>query len=571
MPNYNSIEYKSMIKDIEDLKEQNILDFQDNKNLRKEIEKLEEQLRDKTKLNDLKMRKIERDYAKLKRVIIDENVSITLNNKIDTSKKELNNKIETNRAEVNSELSKINEQLNNKANKDDITRLSSGTPLFASSISGMIDTTKNYVNTTDGYLYRYNGSAFEKTTVLYQATGIDDVNQKKIDRSIQGRMSVNIFNKATQVDGFLSSIGTILVNADYFTSDFIEVEEGNYSGIYHKGQWFICKYDSSKTIVGSRVLNSNSNISFTVESDVKYVRISFKKSTENLQIQRGSKLTAYEEYGKSFIVEDSISQDLKNAISQKSSNVIKVSKENGDYDSLTLAIANSNNGDVIIIYPGVYDNEKIVNRDKDISIIGLDKTKCIIQNSFDVYGQDPITMTQGYIANLTIKALASDDYIYQDGVSECYCLHVDTAGDNSNLLVENCDFYSWHWACVGIGLHQNQKIKFKGCEMYNMQDDVLKRRYAALFHQRNADNVDEQELIFENCLMKSKAGKTFSYQKVGNNSNMILTMYRNILFDEVNGTNCLNGFIRSGENLDVSGSLKLSNDSFGNNVATLNA
>lgn len=618
--------------------------------------------------------------------------------------------------DLDKRIDSINSQLDNCAKKDDVTRISSGTPLFASSVSDMTDVTRNYVNTTDGYLYRYNGNTFEKTTVLYQATGIDDLNQAKINKSLQGRLSVNMFNKDTQVDGFLSSIGTIAVNENYYTSDFIEVNEGNYSGTYHTGQWFICKYDAYKSLIGSRVLNSNSNISFTVESGVKYVRIAFLKTTVNLQIQEGTqlteyepygqtyfiensisedkltdevreklnvdlgafltgrksvnlvdrtketigylggsgtiitsnpsystsdfievtegksyigtyaknyflctfdkdksmvgtrvyttgnivinvalgsgikyvrfsyentiknlqfqegtKLTAYEEYGKSFIVEDSISQDLKNVISQKSSNVIKVSKENGDYDSLTLAVENSNDGDVIMVYPGVYDNEKVVNRDKDISIIGLDKTKCIIQNSFNVYGQDPVTMTQGYIANLTIKALASDEYIYQDGVSECYCLHIDTSGDNSNLLVENCNFYSWHWACVGIGLHQNQKIKIKGCEMYNMQDDVPNRRYAALFHQRNADNVDGQELIFENCLMKSKSGKTFNYQKVGNNSNMKLTMYKNILFDEVNGIDCLNGFTRSGENLDVSGSLKLSNDSFGNNVATLNA
>lgn len=114
--------YEDWIKDIEDLKEQNSLDLQDNRNLRKEIEKLEKQLKDKSKLNDLKMKKIESDYAKLKRVIIDENVSVTLNNKIDTSKKELKNKIdtsnkelnekiETNRTEVNDKISKVNEQL----------------------------------------------------------------------------------------------------------------------------------------------------------------------------------------------------------------------------------------------------------------------------------------------------------------------------------------------------------------------------------------------------------------------------------------------------------------------------
>lgn len=63
---------------------------------------------------------------------------------------------------------------NTKASKDDVARISTGTPLFASSIGDMTDIKRNYVNTTDGYLYRYNGSIFEKTTVLYQSSGISD-------------------------------------------------------------------------------------------------------------------------------------------------------------------------------------------------------------------------------------------------------------------------------------------------------------------------------------------------------------------------------------------------------------
>ena len=561
----NKVDINKHEIDIDTLFKQNVNDLSAIKELYRKLQELEERFLqikyiDSTLAYKLKKEyeKFKKEYEKFKKIILNENIQIKLTNDIE----------------------KIISQLDTCAKKDDVTRISSGTPLFASSVIDMTDVTRNYVNTTDGYLYRYNGNTFEKTTVLYQATGvedklIDEIREKlnvDLGTFLTGRKSVNLVDRTKETTGFLGSAGSINTNETYCTTDFIEVNEGkSYIGTYAKN-YFLCTFDKDKNMVGTRVYTSgNIAIDVDLDSGIKYVRFSYENTIKNLQFQEGTKLTAYEEYGKSFIVEDSISQDLKNVISQKSSNVIKVSKENGDYNSLSLAIDNSKDGDVIIVYPAIYDNEKIVNRDKDISIIGIDKTKCIIQNSFDVYGEDPITMTQGYIANLTIKALASDEYIYQDGVSECYCMHIDTSGDNSNLLVENCDFYSWHWACVGIGLHQDQKIKFKGCEMYNMQDDVSNRRYAALFHQRNGNNVDGQELIFENCIMKSKAGKTLNYQKVGNNSNMKLTMYKNILFDEVNGIDCLNGFTRSGENLDVSGSLKLSNDSFGNNVTTLNA
>lgn len=76
-----------------------------------------------------------------------------------------------------------NAQLSDYAKKEDVAKISSGTPLFAASTSEMTDATRNYVNTSDGYLYIHNGSTFEKTTVKYQETGITDksISSAKID------------------------------------------------------------------------------------------------------------------------------------------------------------------------------------------------------------------------------------------------------------------------------------------------------------------------------------------------------------------------------------------------------
>ena len=89
---------------------------------------------------------------------------------------------------INDKVSKeVNEQLDNCAKKDDVAKISSGTPLFASSTTEMIDTTKNYVNTTDGYLYIYSGGSWAKTTVQYQSTGIEDkaITTKKLSNDIR--------------------------------------------------------------------------------------------------------------------------------------------------------------------------------------------------------------------------------------------------------------------------------------------------------------------------------------------------------------------------------------------------
>ena len=76
--------------------------------------------------------------------------------------------------EVLSELEKTNGELDNKASKEDVAKISSGTPLFANSISEMTDTNKNYVNTTDGYVYIYSDENWIKTGVLYQSMGVSD-------------------------------------------------------------------------------------------------------------------------------------------------------------------------------------------------------------------------------------------------------------------------------------------------------------------------------------------------------------------------------------------------------------
>lgn len=75
-----------------------------------------------------------------------------------------------------------------KADKNDVAKISSGTPLFASIVSEMTDITKNYVNTTDGFLYIYSGGEWTKSTIQYQSTGIEN-------KSISPSMLIDYFNE----------------------------------------------------------------------------------------------------------------------------------------------------------------------------------------------------------------------------------------------------------------------------------------------------------------------------------------------------------------------------------------
>ena len=78
----------------------------------------------------------------------------------------------------------------NKADKiyvdTKVAGISSGTPLFAPNLASMSDITKNYVNLSDGYIYTYSGTAFVKSTLQYQASGIADNSITSQKRTILG-------------------------------------------------------------------------------------------------------------------------------------------------------------------------------------------------------------------------------------------------------------------------------------------------------------------------------------------------------------------------------------------------
>lgn len=72
----------------------------------------------------------------------------------------------------------VDEKLATKTDKEEVNYLlgniSDGTPKFASNIEEMTDATRLYVNLEDGYLYYSNGTTWESTGVLYQATGSNE-------------------------------------------------------------------------------------------------------------------------------------------------------------------------------------------------------------------------------------------------------------------------------------------------------------------------------------------------------------------------------------------------------------
>ena len=176
--------------------------------------------------------------------------------------------------------------------QNQITSLANGSPLVATSISEMTDTTRVYVNTTDGKWYYYNGSSWVAGGV-YQSSGIEDasIDADKLSFVIYADSNDYFIDKTVNQGGLNANNGTIDTSMNLWTSNYIKIKPNTLykigeisrptTGVY--GQRF-CFYDESKDFLSY----TGSNNQFTPPSGAKYVRISFGSSWttfDNIKIQ----------------------------------------------------------------------------------------------------------------------------------------------------------------------------------------------------------------------------------------------------------------------------------------------
>ena len=86
----DEITFEQVIQWVEELQCQNSIDFQGIKNIKESIKKLKSEITKAKNLNNSINKKILSEYEKIKKIILDENVSVTLDNKISNVNKLLN-------------------------------------------------------------------------------------------------------------------------------------------------------------------------------------------------------------------------------------------------------------------------------------------------------------------------------------------------------------------------------------------------------------------------------------------------------------------------------------------------
>ncbi|WP_079709939.1 SGNH/GDSL hydrolase family protein [Paraliobacillus ryukyuensis] len=161
--------------------------------------------------------------------------------------------------------------------------------------------TGNYVVSSDGHIYNWNGSDWIDTGIQYQSTGLADgsVTKEKTDFFIRTR---NLFNKATaSIDTILdSSNGNTGYHVSHDTSDFIEIEP---STAYVKNvRGHVAWYDVDKNFISFvNQDTAEAGVSLTSPSNAYFVRFTINKSVppnsiEIAQWELGTNTTDYQPF-----------------------------------------------------------------------------------------------------------------------------------------------------------------------------------------------------------------------------------------------------------------------------------
>ncbi len=171
----------------------------------------------------------------------------------------------------------------------------------------------------------------------------------------------------------------------------------------------------------------------------------------------------------------------------------------GDYKTISEAISKAEDDDVILIYPGVYE-ESIDTNAKKVHIIGLDKDKCIL--SYSGYENYPLRIAKGSVTNLTIRGAAEG---IEGDIHFCAVVVDDDNSAGQLLQFNNVRIINECAESISIGLRRNFTVEINGCEIISKESTAL-----YCFDWENDSGVDNegQRLLVKNSNLESNADNT---------------------------------------------------------------
>ena len=328
----------------------------------------------------------------------------------------------------------------------------------------------------------------------------------------------NLFDKNLYSTGYiLNSDGGVSANVSHGVSPYIPVVGGNtYTlQIHPVNMPRLCTYDANGTLLGYYTTSGTAFGTITFGPTVAYIRFAIQP----MYLNSGVKLYS----------------------GQYRNNLIVVSQSgNGDFTTIGDAVNYAQDGDTILVMPGSY-NEVVDCGIKYLSIIGQDKTNCILWNNTGVYATPPLSQMYGYIKNMTIKALRSVADLASGRTTDIpYCVHNDYFNGvtpyKTDMTIEDCNLYSEWSSCLGSGVPVYDKavLTVKKCRM----ETAITTIGAFLHHNQTASNITAKVILDNNRFISGNSAWALNWGVAGASA-VTIEAYNNISYSVLTGTACV--------------------------------
>jgi hypothetical protein len=330
-----------------------------------------------------------------------------------------------------------------------------------------------------------------------------------------GTTGKNLFNKAKAVlNAYIDVAGgknVISPDNSMSYSEYIPVTGSTQYILTYSS--FVLYYDSSKNYLGYV-----SSKTFTTPANAAYVILDFNTVNLNtLQMELGTISTIYEDY------KYTINPSVLPVVAKEYIVVSKTGK--GDYTSISQAVNYAQDGAVILVMPGQYE-ENVACGSKNVSIIGVDRQKCVLWNSTGNYDTPPLYISKGHVKNMTIKSVYDSTKDYTGITTKAYAVHIDNFGSNGELLIEDCDLISDFNNTFGCGAANNHKLTLRNCTVIATNKSGLVQ-YATAFAYHGSVAGTVATVILDNNRF-SGAYKDIDFQSDGASNTININAYFNV-------------------------------------------
>lgn len=161
-------------------------------------------------------------------------------------------------------------------------------------------------------------------------------------------------------------------------------------------------------------------------------------------------------------------------------------------------------GLLCVVLEGKYiENIRLYGKE-NVAIIGIDKSKCVIENKATEehhgYYYPPLWINPSTtIGGLTINCYKKTGL---DTEKDAYCIHTDDNGVG-RVLIKNCNMYCEQHACIGFGTREHAPLFIEDCSMSSLGKCLYGHNSCG----QQATGTVYEELHIYNCYGRSGTNK----------------------------------------------------------------